>query len=834
MALETFVLQPSADIHVTSAQTIQVQVIGFDIAGAAVANPINGQCTFTMADTSIATVTAGGLVSRVATGITFMTVEHTTTNLKLVARIWAHDALQLLFLGNNRGSVNVDTDNFQAKMVATFADPETEDVTGHPYTTYESLSPGLFSVDTTGRVTGIATGNGSLRIKDAAGATLGDIPITVRDSLSTDRPIAEPVTLKGTGEDKRNILFLAEGFTAAEEAEFRRMARHVNRKMRTSRLHEPFRILSNDYNTWLAFMPSEEPGVSIGPELLNASGDMGIELEDVAPNTATNFSLFQLIDLVGYQTAEQQARGLDLATARTEWASIPGFTGARLEPDIFRAWRLNTRIFTPTLDKDTPLGFMYGQRLGDRIATTGTPSADNKWYRELPANAGFFYKDVRRTGSDRFADNSSEFFHNAPQLPQHWSNETFTLLASLKRSGASAGDPLFDIGQRWGLDGPDQGLVMVIVNDDVHAANYHLMPTTLGFVSAGKRNSFPAGSLSTDVVVDHTPSPSHRFLASLVSHVTHELCHGIFLGDEYEDIREAGNHSFVVPAPPATPTPAQVAKIESIEIYHNVQTRAMIDREGLKWTWNPRFVRSSALLSAAVINQAAGTIECELFPGEGSKWSVGDSALLLTKNLNGFADIRRYQLYNSHAHLRNFGDITSKSGDTVTIGGLSRAPGPDEVFPKGSILTQFGVHNSQLVTLTLPGVVNWMNTAPATVGSSNQPAVGRFLTDKGTGGARSCDTPNRALVNTPHPIPNVRIARGDRHWLVGAHEGAETFNCDVVRPSAVCKMRQEYWYPRGENRGHFRFCHVCRYMIVQEFNGSRHVELDRLYPGAIV
>ena len=370
MAIDTFVLQPSADIHVTSAQTIQVQVIGFDNAGAAVANPINGQCTFTMADTSIATVTVGGLVSRVADGITFMTVEHTATNLKLVARVWIHDTLQSLFLGNKRGSVNVGADNFQPKIVATFSDQESEDVTGHPYSTYQSLNPTLFSVDnTTGRVTGIATGNGSLRIKDAAGATLGDIPITVRDSLSTDRPIAEPVTLQGTGEDKRNILFLAEGFTAAEEADFRRMVRHVNRKMRTSRLHQPFRLLRRDYNTWLAFMPSEEPGVSIGPMLMDGAVEMGISYDDVAPSTTGNFSLYELIDLVGFPTVEQNDRGFNFATAQTEWASIPGFSAARFELGIFQAWNLGTRTFSPSLDKDTALGFMYGQRLGDRIAT---------------------------------------------------------------------------------------------------------------------------------------------------------------------------------------------------------------------------------------------------------------------------------------------------------------------------------------------------------------------------------------------------------------------------------------------------------------------------------
>ena len=30
----------------------------------------------------------------------------------------------------------------------------------------------------------------------------------------------------------------------------------------------------------------------------------------------------------------------------------------------------------------------------------------------------------------------------------------------------------------------------------------------------------------------------------------------------------------------------------------------------------------------------------------------------------------------------------------------------------------------------------------------------------------------------------------------------------------------------------YRFCHICRFVIVNEINPSRHPELDVLYPGA--
>lgn len=75
MALHTFILQPSADIHLLPGQDVQVDVIGFD-ESVGITNPITSQCSLTIVDTFIATISAGGLVSAASSGITFMTVEH--------------------------------------------------------------------------------------------------------------------------------------------------------------------------------------------------------------------------------------------------------------------------------------------------------------------------------------------------------------------------------------------------------------------------------------------------------------------------------------------------------------------------------------------------------------------------------------------------------------------------------------------------------------------------------------------------------------------------------------------------------------------------------------
>lgn len=816
--MHTFRLEPSADIHLLPGIDVQVNVIGFDDA-VSIVNPITSQCTFTFADTGIASIDASHILSAHSAGITFMTVEHTASSFKLVARIWSHGSLDNIFLGNNSGSVHNGTDNFQPTVYGLFDVMDLEDITGHPFVSYENLSPTLIDVNPdNGRVTGRATGNATLRIKDAvSGATIGDLPIVVKEALGTARPIVERVTFRGVGEEKRNILFVAEGFAAGEENRFKQIVRNIDNRMRNSVLHQPFRLLNRDYNTWLAFEPSEESGVTLGPAPVTSIGALQLfHLENVQPATTGHYSLFDLINLVGPPIARHMDPAFDMPTAIAEWNTIPGFVAGNLEAGIFNTWKFDSKMFERTMARNSVHGLMYARRLGD-IAANDAPAvnADNRWYLEHTVPSTFFYKDPRRTSTSHFFRDDFAHYATNPILSEHWSDEFFTYLNSLKRKNVPATDPLFDIGQRWNQGGADQALVVVIVNDEKHGANFKLMPNLFAAVSAGRNGGILNTSMTIGAIQDHTPNTSRYFLTSLVSHVLHELGHGVFLGDEYDDIREGGNN-----APAA-------GDVGMIEIYHNISTQNIINIRGLKWTRMFRVAKASALLTPGRINAATMTIDVDLYPGEARHWVVGEEMIIATKNLNIEADFNFYSAYNRHptfaaGPLR----ITAIAGDTLTLGGLAAVPPAGVVFAKGSMIFVPFIHNASAIMLTLPGVINWMNNGTGALPSGDM-RVDRFLTDKG--GACNAST-NDVLANTPHPIPNVNIPFSNRHWLVGAHEGAGTYNCEVVRPSAVCKMRQEYWY-RGVHRGHFRFCHICRFYLVQEFNASRHGVLDRLYPG---
>jgi hypothetical protein len=58
--------------------------------------------------------------------------------------------------------------------------------------------------------------------------------------------------------------------------------------------------------------------------------------------------------------------------------------------------------------------------------------------------------------------------------------------------------------------------------------------------------------------------------------------------------------------------------------------------------------------------------------------------------------------------------------------------------------------------------------------------------------------------------------------IVGIYDGGAHFDCGVYRPAGRCRMR------RGLDAT-TPFCHVCRYIIVDRVDPTRHGLLDDLY-----
>src|SRR5262249_12533566 len=82
---------------------------------------------------------------------------------------------------------------------------------------------------------------------------------------------------------------------------------------------------------------------------------------------------------------------------------------------------------------------------------------------------------------------------------------------------------------------------------------------------------------------------------------------------------------------------------------------------------------------------------------------------------------------------------------------------------------------------------------------------------------------NPYSVMTPTNLPPLSKTPRPRADVIGIYEGGRYHDCGVFRPAGRCKMRT----------GHDKtmpFCHVCRYLLVDRVDPTKHGELDDIYP----
>jgi len=67
-------------------------------------------------------------------------------------------------------------------------------------------------------------------------------------------------------------------------------------------------------------------------------------------------------------------------------------------------------------------------------------------------------------------------------------------------------------------------------------------------------------------------------------------------------------------------------------------------------------------------------------------------------------------------------------------------------------------------------------------------------------------------------------------WIVGLYENGAAFDCDVYRPSGICIMcLLVYKDPKLKRDRAYQFCPVCRYVMVDLVDPSKHCAIDRDY-----
>jgi hypothetical protein len=610
---------------------------------------------------------------------------------------------------------------------------------------------------------------------------------------------ANPDSVKSVVENSTNILFVAEGFRQDQRGDFNNLVWKVTEELRTKDYLLPFKLLKDSINYWSVFVPSKEEGVSLLGDYFVF--DDGSSLTGtLAPRprkplaSATEWSREELIYEVGLPVREDlRIQGLPEHVKR--WQKLYGdhVTETRARR-VYNAWLL---LASRSLlnERDSAFGLAAG---GRQRASTGDRQSNS------------LRADFRRTSEASIL----EFVQNL----------TF------------AGYPL---GATWRAAsaaqaaGQDFGLVAFACYSDWNAGQHRpgrgYSTASFGRKSYASLKPIADRSRGLDIM---TAAPEENSRTLFASVIAHECSHAFGLGDEYGD--GAGTDPAYGPAVSLLPNLQTKSAITSTTTDPATGTKQTVfdKTQNIKWLW-PRVTKAGVLDG---IPQRSGTgFRVQLRRGHGRAFGVGDMVWFREwpvahgASADPFLALPRSMglVYKVKAHDENGVnvDLEDSSGavvdvDAEVLGVDTGGPGPArwaDIIPKlfsptgrYALICPRTAAGSALRLVAEPILKHIESAGPLTAEPGFDPALCVRARDPHS-------------VMTPTNLPSLSSAPRTRADIIGIYQGGNNHDCGVFRPAGRCKMRTalEKTMP---------FCHVCRYLLVDRVDPTRHGELDNLYP----
>lgn len=744
--------------------------------------------------------------------LTAIFTQPSLVNFEAEIRIHIHDSVKDIWLTPPTLTIYKDSNECRFTVLARFNDDSVGDITDWSELTYQSSAPSVATVDPK---TGVLK----------AEATSGTAPITVNlkvPALGIDKTSApakalvkpswadvakaakvsfvagrvapdesnpsgpEANSVKSVVENGRNILFIAEGFQQDQRFDFRNIVNLITSVLRgeeaaTASAFQPFGILKKAINYWVVFVPSEEDGITVlGRHMFIVQDGKEIGILQ-SPNTrpdpaATKWKYPELLYEVGLPLAGDATRLLpDLVD---EWQKLFGtdVTLARTTDTFNVLWKL-LPFHSILNERDTAFGYTVGIR--QRI----------DWKSSDAVTLDF---SSRRTSSASFR----KFVEN------------------LTFGG-------FPIGDRWKTGAPDFSLVSLLcltdrqsgaeVGDKVFAAG------------TGRNESRVSLKKAPDSGLQIVTAPvisTHRHLMASV--FSHELGHAFGLGDEYGDGGGASltDGSDVNPFQPNVQAKTEIAPAPAAPA-----TVAAYDSTKIRWAW-PRITKAGVLtrkIEAGDVTTAG--IRVPLKKRHGRNFAVGD--------------VVRFKAFpvSFDARLDEFADqflkVKTVEDDAVVLVPVTTTAGTSAVtevtmstFDTSLFLSRFSVSTSANfslikplrrdgveIKLVPPSILKRIDDTDDPL-NANPAAPHAACTAAGHDGVE---------VMTPRNLPTLSRLPPTKADIIGIYEGGVNHDCGVFHAAGRCKMR-------SGGKLTVPFCFVCRYIIVDTVDPTRHGELDLLYP----
>ncbi len=837
---------PHCDIHLAldNATTRSISFNVFQLMGANsphTLNSITSTCTpryfaphaepgsrlsnlqrFADVDVNAGTITATSL------GTNLVILE--TVDTYIVIRIQVHQDILAWWFGNEKITTAQDTvyAHSQPSIYAMFSDDATGtdrvgDITGHGFVTLTSSDNTIFTVANTnneGRLQGVTEG-----VADIEGSFL-----TITETISVQvinyaqtRNILEPIKFGdiSNAANIHNILFVAEGFTAADEAKFDRIVTQVSFDLFIKKRHEPYGTLSPSFNVFKAFTASNDRLVSCGFQVADnqiTELNKGTPIPYESKVSGDNYLLSELVRRVGLPERGEDRNEEDLKDLWNR-QGLNNFDDDKVDETLVNAWK-NSHSLGFLETRDTFFGMILGSRWADQKSILGVPLAtpvnddDSDLLKEFVKRAYKFY-----SGKKPARVITMDPRRHPPEL-LHADSRAASFMTFV--GGLSAAAPNQALGLAWVPDGTfkkSRGLIAMISNDHMHAGtNINSRTLTANTINRDSilsatyvPNTNPnIKKLRRDVPADLSPS-----LDAMINTVAHEFGHSFSLGDEYEEFVEYPDFAN------ERLNPADASQ-NGFDIYDNITSLEAIfddvdyltnnsreiDPGKLKWNILPRIKLSATLTSAT--QMSGGDLEVTINSREGNGWEAirvaGDEVHLRRIVVQPSGQ----QLPLSVSAVDHLTGLTIDSVDeTNGIIILSGASGlvPAPSFPEGSSL---------YVPLKIAGVIQ--NVIEDKVFSELVSSKLPLNKDTDTSAvSKKADFP-RNISDFKPPCQSAR--------LVGLFEGGARWTGLVYRPAGTCKMRTS---SGGEEDG--EFCYVCKWLITNRVDpGKHHVIHTNFYP----
>lgn len=754
MAINQFEIYPTADLHLllNPSPVVAFQITPrhsdfapLDTTGAGLhrrtyaltgaGNPAHVTTTYLNFNASIATVANGNFTPVAVGGTTGVVRVIDSTGTTPVSsdcplRVRVHNSIAEFWIGNNSISIHQGESNYVISVYARFDDGSFGDITYHPYLTFTSADPAKLTVNAQGRLTGVQTGN-TVTVTVTHNGISHTIDVHVIESLSTVRPILEPVTGSGDYRERKNMLILAEGFkdTVADKALFDRLVtRLVVDNLFGSNAFSPYIHIKDSFLVWKAFLPSSEEGVTIE----NPVKSDGTPIE-------------------GRTDYETNLRGYVQAT------------------DCF-------------------MGYGMGERLGEKqsystIDATTAAFADLWWTPQTPKR--FITKDKRRMNEDWFEFDFLYKLTRSLRLVGNpasganfdvfkvWSRDMqfrdsvyICHLAKEKfRGGTNSGGNVTFPGTRPIVFG---NLAMTIGNEKNLARVVE---------RAGTNRVINHELLSTDF------TDPNLDLHDLTHTIAHEFAHSMKIGDEYEDIshQEHTHYPTIASGQANEIRDNYINLLDYNTIPHATLPYPNINANKIIWNWH-LMDKASVLNTDGVIGPGASgnTITITLPNGQGIHFPLHSQVFLRVRTMNvnptnlnegliGPLEVIEARIVSGNDQLK----LRNSSG---VITGR---------FVSGSVVfLPLKNRTNAIQTLIHPTVLAHINTTNRPL---NNPGTASPPTSYKSPPAYDAEASGGEAENpeaiTGYTLPALAFL------VVGLYEGGGTYNTHVYRGTGTCMMR---------------------------------------------